>query len=99
MIMTIDGSPANGSMHSSNELSSVPETMRASVLLGPGKVVIQERPVPSPGPGEVLIQIGSVGICGSDVHYYQHGRIAEYVVREPLILGHEAGGRIVAVGT
>ena len=45
-----------------------------------------------------MIQIGSVGICGSDVHYYQHGRIAEYVVREPLVLGHEAGGRIVAVG-
>src|SRR6478735_5533851 len=99
IIMTIDGSAANGSVHSSNELSSLPETMRASVLLGPGKVVIEERPVPSPGPGEVLIQIGSVGICGSDVHYYQHGRIAEYVVREPLILGHEAGGRIVAVGT
>ena len=84
--------------HDSVTDSSLPETMRASVLLGPGKVVLEERPVPSPGPGEVLIQIGSVGICGSDVHYYQHGRIAEYVVREPLVLGHEAGGRIVAVG-
>src|SRR4051794_1917570 len=88
--MTIDHGPVTD--------SSLPETMRVSVLLGPGKVVLEERPVPTPGPGEVLIRIGSVGICGSDVHYYQHGRIAEYVVREPLILGHEAGGQIVAVG-
>ena len=72
--------------------------MRASVLHGPGRVAVEERPVPEPGPGEVLVRIGSVGICGSDVHYYRHGRIAEYVVREPLILGHEAGGRIVGVG-
>ncbi|MGS0687664.1 NAD(P)-dependent alcohol dehydrogenase [Nakamurella sp. GG22] len=72
--------------------------MRVSVLHGPGKVELEERPVPRPGPGEVLVQIGSVGICGSDVHYYRHGRIAEYVVREPLVLGHEAGGRITAVG-
>ena len=92
--MTIDVNASTGPP----TLTSTPETMRASVLLGPGKVVIEERPVPAPGPGEVLIQIGSVGICGSDVHYYQHGRIAEYVVREPLVLGHEAGGRIVAVG-
>jgi L-iditol 2-dehydrogenase len=72
--------------------------MRASVLHGPGRVVVEERPVPEPGPGEVLVQVGSVGICGSDVHYYRHGRIAEYVVREPLILGHEAGGRVVGIG-
>ena len=43
----------------------------------------------------MLIKVGSVGICGSDIHYFRHGRIAEYVVREPLILGHEAGGHVV----
>ncbi len=78
--------------------SSIPEKMRVSVLVRAGDVRLETRPVPKPGPDEVLIQIGSVGICGSDVHYYRSGRIADYVVREPLILGHEAGGRIVAVG-
>ncbi len=72
--------------------------MRVSVLRGIRDVVVEERPTPSPGPGEVLVQVGSVGVCGSDVHYYQHGRIGDHVVRGPLVLGHEAGGRVVAVG-
>jgi L-iditol 2-dehydrogenase len=74
-------------------------TMRVSVLREAGVLDVEERPVPVAGPGEVLVAVGSVGVCGSDVHYYRHGRIAEYVVRDPLVLGHEAGGRIVAVGT
>jgi L-iditol 2-dehydrogenase len=72
--------------------------MRVSVLRGIDDVVVQTRAVPTPAPGEVLIKVGSVGICGSDIHYYRHGRIADYVVREPMILGHEGGGHIVAVG-
>ena len=76
----------------------LPTEMRVSVLRGVGDLAVETRPVPSPGPGEVLIRIGSVGVCGSDIHYYRHGRIADYVVREPMILGHEAGGSIVAVG-
>jgi L-iditol 2-dehydrogenase len=55
--------------------------------------------MPEIGPGDVLIEIKAVGVCGSDVHYYEHGRIGSYVVRQPLILGHEAAGVIVAVGT
>lgn len=78
--------------------AAVPETMRACVLHEPKKLVVEERPVPHPTHGEVLVEVGSVGVCGSDTHYYQHGRIGEFVVREPLVLGHEAGGRIVAVG-
>lgn len=78
--------------------TTVPRTMRASVLLAPGKLAVEERPVPVPGPREVLVRVGSVGVCGSDIHYYEHGRIADFVVREPLVLGHEAGGRVVAVG-
>jgi L-iditol 2-dehydrogenase len=77
---------------------ALPTTMRVSVLREAGKLDTEERAAPKPGPGQVLVQIRSVGICGSDVHYYRHGRIAEYVVREPQILGQEAGGRIVAVG-
>jgi L-iditol 2-dehydrogenase len=72
--------------------------MRVSVLRGVRDVVVEERPVPRPQPDEVLVQVSAVGVCGSDVHYYEHGRIGEFVVRSPLVLGHEAGGRIVAVG-
>ena len=74
------------------------ETMRVSVLYGVGEVGVEERPIPQPGPGDVLIRVGSVGVCGSDVHYYEHGRIGPHVVAQPLILGHEAGGRIAATG-
>ena len=73
-------------------------TMRASVLLGVGQVAVEERPTPRPGAGEVLVRVGSVGVCGSDMHYYEHGRIGPYVVDRPLILGHEAGGVVAEVG-
>lgn len=72
--------------------------MRVSVLRDVGEVVTEERPVPQAGPREVLVEVDTVGTCGSDVHYYQHGRIGDFVVREPLILGHEPSGVIVAVG-
>lgn len=74
------------------------ETMRASVMTGAGSLVIEDRPVPSPGPNQVLIEVAAVGVCGSDVHYYRHGRIGDFVVNEPMILGHELSGRIAAVG-
>lgn len=41
----------------------------------------------------------SVGICGSDVHYWQNGKIGDFVVKEPMVLGHEAAGRVVKVGS
>lgn len=72
--------------------------MRASVLHGIGDVRLEQRPVPPPGPGEVLVEVAAVGICGSDTQYFTHGRIGPFVVEGPLILGHEAAGRIVAVG-
>jgi L-iditol 2-dehydrogenase len=72
--------------------------MRVSVLRGVGDVAVEERPVPEPAPGEVLVEIGSVGVCGSDVHYFEHGRIGPYVVDAPLVLGHEAGGVVAGVG-
>lgn len=72
--------------------------MRAAVLLEPGRIVLEERPVPRPAPGDVLVRVSSVGVCGSDTHYYRHGRIGSFVVESPLVLGHEAAGTIVAVG-
>ncbi|MDT5267232.1 MAG: L-iditol 2-dehydrogenase [Mycobacterium sp.] len=74
------------------------KTMRASVMTGVGTLQIEERPVPSPGPHEVLIEVAAVGVCGSDVHYYRNGRIGDFIVEEPMILGHELSGRIAAVG-
>lgn len=57
----------------------------------------QETPPPL-GPHDVLLRLGAGGICGSDLHYYQHGRVGNFVVREPLVPGHEASGIVEAVG-
>lgn len=78
--------------------ADIPSTMRASVLVAPGEVRLEERPVPLPADDEVLIKVASVGVCGSDVHYYREGRIGDFVVDAPLVLGHEVSGRIVATG-
>lgn len=51
------------------------------------------------GPGEVRIAIDTVGVCGSDVHYYTHGRIGPFVVNAPMVLGHEAAGVVVEIGS
>jgi L-iditol 2-dehydrogenase len=76
----------------------IPGAMRTCVLTRPGELRLEERPVPQPGPGQVLVGVRSVGVCGSDVHYYEHGRIGEFVVSAPLVLGHEVSGQIAAVG-
>lgn len=78
--------------------TDIPRTMRASVLVSKGNVRVEERPVPVPADDEVLIKVASVGVCGSDVHYYREGRIGDFVVDAPLVLGHEVSGRVVAVG-
>ncbi len=80
-------------------MSAIPRTMRASILLAAGSIEMQELPVPVPRADEVLVQVRSVGVCGSDVHYYKEGRIGGYVVEQPLILGHEVSGVVVDVGS
>lgn len=59
---------------------------------------VENAPVPAPGPGEVLLRLGAAGICGSDMHYYFHGRVGNFVVREPLTPGHEASATVAGVG-
>jgi L-idonate 5-dehydrogenase len=59
---------------------------------------VEERKTPEPRTGEVLIELGAGGICGSDLHYYHDGGVADFRLREPMILGHEVAGEIVAVG-
>lgn len=73
--------------------------MRALVLERQGELTIRDIAITEPfGARDVRIAVETVGICGSDVHYYRHGRIGDHVVREPLVLGHEAAGTVVEVG-
>ncbi|MBE7732451.1 NAD(P)-dependent alcohol dehydrogenase [Devosia faecipullorum] len=73
--------------------------MRALVLERQHELALRDIDLPlAVGPGMVRIAIHTVGICGSDVHYYTHGRIGPFVVREPMVLGHEAAGTVVEVG-
>ena len=81
------------------ETGSMKGKMKAAVLTKPGTIEIQQLDIPEPRPDEALVRIRAVGLCGSDVHYYEHGKIGPYIVRKPIILGHEAAGEVVAVGS
>ncbi len=74
--------------------------MKALVLEEKGKLRLRDFPVETEvGPHDVRIGIHTVGVCGSDVHYFTHGKIGPFVVEEPMILGHEASGYILEVGS
>jgi len=70
--------------------------MRAVFIDGREQIAVREAPEPQPAVGQVRIRVARVGICGSDLHYYFHGANGEYVVREPLIPGHELSGTVDA---
>jgi L-idonate 5-dehydrogenase len=72
--------------------------MKAIVIHGALDLRIEERQPSMPGPDEVSIAIRRGGICGSDLHYYQHGGFGTVRLKEPMILGHEIAGEISAVG-
>ena len=74
-------------------------TMNAAVMEGIGKMGYTRRPIPTPKADEVLVKLEYVGICGSDMHYYETGAIGDYVVEPPFVLGHEPGGTVVEVGS
>ncbi len=74
------------------------ETMSAAVLDQPFSITVRQIPRPLPGTDEALVRVHCIGICGSDVHYYEFGRIGRYIVENPIILGHELAGEIVEVG-
>ncbi len=69
-----------------------------AIMTGLGRMKIQDCPMPVPTPGEVVIEIHYVGICGSDMHFFQYGRIGSKVIDRPFVLGHECAGIVVAVG-
>ena len=81
-----------------SEQSGTATATRAAVLHGVHDLRIERRDVPEPGDHQVLVRVRTVGVCGSDVHYYEHGRIGPFVVRDPLVLGHEASGVVVGRG-
>lgn len=72
--------------------------MKVAVMNGVGKMGFVEREIPQPADNEVLVKLEYVGICGSDMHYYETGRIGDYVVEPPFVLGHEPGGVVVEIG-
>lgn len=73
-------------------------TMRASRLHSIRDLRLEDLPRPTPGPGEVLLKVASVGVCGSDVHYYLEGRIGSQVVTAPIIMGHEFSAWVAELG-
>ena len=77
----------------------IPSTMKAAVLHAAGDLRVEQVPVPTLGPDDALVRVRACGICASDVHYYVHGRIGTHVVEEPMIVGHEVAGDVVAVGS
>ena len=70
----------------------------AAVLTALKTLEMKEAPMPALKRGEVLVKMQAVGVCGSDVHYYQHGRIGDFNVEFPFILGHECAGVVADVG-
>jgi len=76
----------------------LPPQKRVALLERTNVMTLVDRPRPVAGPGDVLVRVHRVGVCGSDVHYYTHGRIGSFVVEKPLVLGHEMAGIIEDVG-
>lgn len=72
--------------------------MKVAVMNGIGKMGFEEREIPKVKDNEVLVKLDYVGICGSDLHYYETGAIGDYVVEPPFVLGHEPGGVVVEAG-
>ena len=76
--------------------------MQSLVLERKHELSLREFPIEREevlGPRDLRIKLHTVGICGSDVHYYTHGGIGEFIVRAPMILGHEAAGTVIETGS
>ena len=72
--------------------------IRAVVAHGIGDVRVERRAAPEPAAGQVAVRVRYGGICGSDLHYWRHGAVGDFRVREPLVLGHEIVGEVLAAG-
>lgn len=74
------------------------DKMRVAVMDGKREVSLKSTDIPVPKDNEVLIKVDTVGVCGSDLHYYSQGKIGDMIVKTPFILGHECAGVIVDIG-
>ncbi|WP_405611089.1 L-idonate 5-dehydrogenase [Streptomyces sp. NBC_00076] len=72
--------------------------MLGCVIHGQGDLRVEEVPVPSPGPGQALVAVRYGGVCGSDLHYWRHGGVGDFRLKEPMVLGHEVVGTVVSYG-
>merc|ERR1711971_1485641 len=70
-----------------------------AILYNTDDIRMEQTPIPTPGDDDVLLKMDSVGICGSDVHYWTHGAIGDFIVRAPMVLGHEAAGVVTKLGS
>ncbi|KAK7624129.1 hypothetical protein IWX50DRAFT_671236 [Phyllosticta citricarpa] len=100
---SLDGSEAHAVEHDEHEKLSTNNDIASQnlsfVLEKPGSVKFEDRPVPEiKDPHDVIVNVQYTGICGSDVHYWSHGRIGDFIVKSPMVLGHESAGLISAVG-
>lgn len=93
-----DPSPVTDTPPATDASGAIPTSISAAVMTDRGTTRVEQRPTPALGSRDVLVEIAAVGVCGSDVHWYLDGHIGDTWVTEPLVLGHEASGRIVAVG-
>ncbi|WP_329279022.1 L-idonate 5-dehydrogenase [Streptomyces sp. NBC_01451] len=72
--------------------------MLGCVIHGEGDLRVDELPVPSPGAGQALVAVRYGGVCGSDLHYWRHGGVGDFRLKEPMVLGHEVVGTVVSYG-
>lgn len=72
--------------------------MLGCVIHRQGDLRVDELPVPEPGPGQALVAVRYGGVCGSDLHYWRHGGVGDFRLREPMVLGHEVVGTVVSYG-
>ncbi|MEW2495684.1 L-idonate 5-dehydrogenase [Streptomyces nodosus] len=72
--------------------------MLGCVIHGQGDLRVDELPVPEPGPGQAVVAVRYGGVCGSDLHYWRHGGVGDFRLREPMVLGHEVVGTVVSYG-
>jgi L-idonate 5-dehydrogenase len=80
------------------EISPMTAPNQSIVIHAARDLRVEERDVAAPGPGEVLVEMQVGGICGSDLHYYNHGGFGPIQLREPMVLGHEVSGKVAALG-
>ncbi|MEV5388310.1 L-idonate 5-dehydrogenase [Streptomyces sp. NPDC052721] len=72
--------------------------MLGCVIHGAGDLRVEELAPPQPGPGQALVAVRYGGVCGSDLHYWRHGGVGDFRLREPMVLGHEVVGTVVSYG-